>query len=102
MGGFFIGAKKMNKTPLFICRLLKREPVSPWKELIDSLESNPYDWVTNRFTVDNKSNQTCFWIINGYPHFEIYPGGLKIPVTQRYRVYKAVNEVQAARFKSNK
>lgn len=54
----------MNKTPLFICRLLKREPVSPWKELIDSLENNPYDWVTNSFTVDNKSNQTRFWISN--------------------------------------
>lgn len=92
----------MNKTPLFICRLLKREPVSPWKELINSLENDPYDWVANIFTVDNKSNQTCFWISNGYSHFEMYPGGLKIPVTQRYRVYKAVNEVQAARFKSNK
>lgn len=92
----------MNITPLFICRLLKREPVSPWKELIDSLENNPFDWVTNSYTVDNNNNKTRFWIGNGYPYFEIYPGELKIPISQRYRVYKAVNEVQAARFKSNK
>lgn len=92
----------MNATPLFICRLLKREPVTPWKELLDSLENNPYDWVINHFTLDNKSNQTRFWICNGYSHFKMYPGELKIPVTQRYRIYKAVNEIQAARFKSNK
>ena len=92
----------MNKTPLFICKLLKREPISPWKELIDSLENNPFDWVTSDHTLDNKNNKVRFWIANGYSWFEMYPGGLKIPVTQRYRIYKAVNEVQAARFKSNK
>ena len=101
MGGFLL-EQKMNITPLFICRLLQREPVNPWKELIDSLENNPFDWVTNGYTVDHKNNKTRFWIANGYPHFEIYPGELKIPISQRYRVYKAVNEVQAARFKSNK
>ncbi len=95
-------SKKMNIAPLFICRLLQREPVSPWKELIDSLENNPFDWVANSCTVDNKNNKTRFWIGNGYPHFKIYPGDFKIPISQRYRVYKAVNEVQVARFKSNK
>ena len=62
----------MNVTPLFICRLLKQEPVSPWKELIDSLENNPFDWVTNSCTVDNENNKTRFWIGNGYPYFKIY------------------------------
>ena len=98
----FYWSKKMNITPLFICKLLKREPISPWKELIDSLENNPFDWVTNSCTVDNNNNKTRFWIGNGYLYFKIYPGELKIPISQRYRVYKAVNEVQAARFKSNK
>lgn len=92
----------MNVTPLFICRLLKREPISPWKELIDSLENNPFDWVTRDHTLDNENNKVRFWIANGYSWFEMYPGGLKIPVSQRYRIYKAVNEIQAARFKSNK
>ncbi len=92
----------MNNTPLFICRLLQREPVSPWKELIDSLENNPFDWCMDIFTLDNKKNKARFWIGNGYSHFKMYPGKLKIPVSQRYRVYKAVSEVQAARFKSNK
>lgn len=92
----------MNATPLFICRLLKREPVTPWKELLDSLENNPNDWLVDRFTLDNKNNKARFWIANGYFSFEMYPGELKIPVTQRYRIYKAVNEIQAARFKSNK
>ena len=92
----------MNFTPLFICRLLKREPVSPWKELIDSLENKPFDWVVDSFTLDNKNNGARFWLGNGYMWFKMYPGELKIPVSQRYRVYKAVNEVQAARFKSNK
>lgn len=99
---FFIGAKKMNATPLFICRLLKREPVTPWKELLDSLENNPNDWFVDRFTLDNKNNKARFWIANGYLSFKMYPGELKIPVTQRYRIYKAVNEIQAALFKSNK
>ena len=101
MGGFFIGVK-MNKTPLFICRLLKREPVTPWKELLDSLENNPNDWLVDRFTLYNKNNKARFWICNGYSWLKMYPGELKIPVTQRYRIYKAVNEIQAARFKSNK
>ena len=92
----------MNVTPLFICRLLKKEPVSPWKELIDNLENNPFDWVVDSFTVNNKSNKARFWVGNGYPHFKMYPGELKIPISQRYRVFKAVNEIQAARFKSNK
>lgn len=92
----------MNHTPLFICRLLKREPVTPWKELLDSLENNPNDWFVDRFTLDNKNNKARFWIANGYSSFEMYPGELKIPVTQRYRIYKAVNEIQAALFKSNK
>lgn len=92
----------MNATPLFICRLLKREPITPWKELLDSLENNPHDWFVDIFTLDNKKNKARFWLGNGYPWFEMYPGKLKIPVTQRYRIYKAVNEVQAARFKSNK
>lgn len=92
----------MNTTPLFICRLLKREPVSPWKELIDSLENNPFDWYMDRFTLNNKNNIAKFWIGNGYTWFKMYPGELKIPVTQRYRIYKAVNEIQAAGFKSNK
>ena len=100
MGGFFYWNKKMNKTPLFICRLLKREPVSPWKELIDNLENSPFDWVVDRFTLDNKNNKARFWLGNGYSYFKMYPGELKIPVSQRYRVYKAVNEIQAALFKS--
>ena len=41
------------------------------------------------------------WVGNGYTHFKMYPSELKIPVSQRYRVYKAVNEIPAARFKSN-
>ena len=56
----------------------------------------------DRFTLDNKNNKARFWIANGYLNFEMYPGELKIPVTQRYRIYKAVNEIQAALFKSNK
>lgn len=92
----------MNVTPLFICRLLKQEPVSPWKELIDSLENNPFDWFVDRYTIDNKNNKARFWIGNGYWNFLMYPGDLKIPVSQRYRIYKAVNEIQAARFKSSK
>ena len=92
----------MNITPLFICRLLQREPVSPWKELIYSLENNPFDWIADRFTLDNKNNKASFWLGNGYTWFKMYPGELKIPVSQRYRVFKAVNEVQAARFKLNK
>lgn len=102
MSGFFYWSKKMNVTPLFICKLLKREPISPWKELIDSLENNPFDWVTSDHTLDNEKNKVRFWIANGYSCFEMYPGCLKIPVSQRYRIYKAVNEIQAARFKSNK
>jgi len=102
MAFFFIGAKKMNKTPLFVCRLLQREPVSPWKELIDSLENKPSDWCVDDFTLNNKNNKASFWIGNGYSHFEMHPGDLKIPISQRYRIYKAVNEVQAARFKLNK
>ena len=50
----------MNIAPLFICRLLQREPVSPWKELIDSLENNPFDWVANSCTVDNKTIKLDF------------------------------------------
>ena len=50
----------MNVTPLFICRLLKQEPVSPWKEIIDSLENNPFDWFVDRFTVDNKTIKLDF------------------------------------------
>lgn len=92
----------MNHTPLFICRLLKREPVTPWKELLDSLENNPNDWFVDMFTLNNKNNKARFWLENGYAWFEMYPGELKIPVTQRYRIYKAVNEIQAALFKSNK
>lgn len=92
----------MNNTPLFICRLLKREPITPWKELLDSLENDPHDWFMDSLTLDHKNNKARFWLGNGYPWFEMYPGKLKIPVTQRYRIYKAVNEVQAARFKSNK
>ena len=92
----------MNVTPLFICKLLKREPISPWKELIDSLENKPSDLRVDDFTLDNKNNKASFWIVNGYSHFEMHPGGLKIPISQRYRIYKAVNEIQAARFKSNK
>lgn len=92
----------MNATPLFICRLLQREPVSPWKELIDSLENNPFDWIEDGFSLDNKNNKARFWLRNGYTWFKMYPGELKIPVSQRYRVFKAVNEIQAARFKPNK
>ena len=98
----FYWSKKMNITPLFICRLLKRKPVSPWKELIDSLENNPQDWFLNHYTVVHKRNMASFWTGNGYAFFEMYPAELKIPVSQRYRVYKAVNEIQAAIFKSNK
>ena len=92
----------MNITPLFICRLLKRKPVSPWKELLDSLENNPWDWLLDRFTVWHKVNMARFWLGNGYIFFKMYPPDLKIPVSQRYRIYKAVNEIQAARFKLNK
>ena len=98
----FYWSKKMNATPLFICRLLKRKPVSPWKELIDNLESSPQDWVLDCYTVWHKDNIAKFWVGNGYAHFKMYPAELKIPVSQRYRVYKAVNEIPAARFKSNK
>lgn len=90
----------MNVTPLFICRLLQREPVSPWKELLDSLENNPHNWFVDKFTLDNKNNKARFWLGNGYAWFKMYPGELKIPVSQRYRVYKAVNEIQAALFKT--
>lgn len=90
----------MNVTPLFICRLLQREPVSPWKELLDSLENNPHDWFVDKLTLDNKNNKARFWLGNGYAWFKMYPCELKIPVSQRYRVYKAVNEIQAALFKT--
>ena len=90
----------MYKTPLFICRLLKREPVSPWRELLDSLENNPQEWTCNSCTLINKRNKAGFWISNGYSFLRMYPGELKIPVSQRYRIYKAVNEIQAALFKS--
>lgn len=90
----------MYKTPLFICRFLKREPVTPWKELLDSLENNPQEWVSDGFTLINKRNKAEFWIANGYYFFKMHPGELAIPISQRYRVYKAVNEIQAALFKS--
>nr|DAS93844.1 MAG TPA: hypothetical protein [Caudoviricetes sp.] len=90
----------MYKTSLFVCRLLKRKPVSPWKELLDSLESNPQEWVSDGFTLTNKRNKAEFWIANGYYFLKMYPGELAIPISQRYRIYKAVNEIQAALFKS--
>lgn len=92
----------MNYVPMFICRLLAREPVSPWKELLDSLINNPNDWVLGWFgySVINNHNGVGFWIANGARSFEVEPGGLTIPVTQRYRIYKAVNELNAAKFKS--
>ena len=90
----------MYKTPLFICRFLKREPVSPWKELLDSLENNPQEWLFNGCTLINKRNKAGFWIANGYYFLKMYPGELIIPISQRYRIYKALNEVQAALFKS--
>lgn len=53
----------MNITPLFICRLLKRKPVSPWKELLDSLENNPHDWFMDNFTLDNKTIKLDFGLV---------------------------------------
>ena len=90
----------MNVTPLFICRLLKREPITPWKELLDSLENDPKDWICGSCTLMNKRHKAGLWISNGYQYFKMYPGDLKIPVSQRYRIYKAVNEIQAALFKT--
>ncbi|WP_257824250.1 hypothetical protein [Aggregatibacter actinomycetemcomitans] len=92
----------MNYVPMFICRLLAKEPISPWKELLDNLKNNPNDWDFgwSKCSIKNKHNRVGFWIYNGSLWFEMVPGGFKIPVTQRYWIYKAVNELHAAKFKS--
>ena len=92
----------MNYVPMFICRLLAREPVSPWKELLGSIIDNPNDWFFGPFdySVKNKHNGVGFWIAGGTRWFKMIPGDLTIHVSQRYWIYKAVNELSAAKFKS--
>lgn len=82
---------------LLIARLLQREPVSPYnyKELIETLEQHPEQWTQTRYVVSHKGSDTHFWIGNGFDFFTIYPNDLPIPITQKYRLWKAVRELPA-------
>nr|DAK67501.1 MAG TPA: hypothetical protein [Caudoviricetes sp.] len=78
---------------LLIARLLQREPVSPYKELIETLEQHPEQWSQTNYMVQHKNSGMSLWIGNGFSYFTFYPNDLPIPITQKYRLWKAVREL---------
>jgi len=80
---------------LLIARLLQREPVSPYKEIIESLEQHPEQWTQTCYMVTHKNSGIGLWIGSGFMYFSFYPNDLPIPFTQKYRLWKAVRELPA-------